>query len=96
MPEQLTAEHFLPHVDKVFRVLGGAHALTLVQVDALPLQPNVGQRRPFTLIFRGPPGNVLREGLYTMEVDAGPAFDLYIIPVYTPARDRQDYQAVFN
>ena len=30
------------------------------------------------------------------DVDAGPAFGFYIIPIYTPVRDRQDYQAVFN
>ena len=34
MAEQLTPEHFHPHLDKVFRVQGGRHALTLAEVDA--------------------------------------------------------------
>jgi hypothetical protein len=38
----------------------------------------------------------LREGLYVLEVEGGPAFQLYVIPVQTLARDRQDYQVVFN
>ena len=42
-------------------------------------------RQPFTLIFGGPPGDVLHQGLHTLEVEGGPAFQLYIIPVQTPA-----------
>ena len=34
MSEQFSPELFLPHVDKPFRVRGGRHVLTLVQVDA--------------------------------------------------------------
>ena len=38
----------------------------------------------------------MREGLYVLEVEDGPSFMLYVIPVHTPARDRQDYQAAFS
>jgi hypothetical protein len=96
MTEQLTAEHFHPHVNKVFRVRGGRHALTLSSVEvagaALPAQ----QRQPFNLIFSGPPGDVLHEGLYTLEVENGPQFELYVMAIHTPMPDRQDYQALFN
>ena len=37
MAEQLTPEHFHPHLDKVFRVQGGRHALTLAEVQARQL-----------------------------------------------------------
>jgi hypothetical protein len=53
-------------------------------------------RPPFTLIFAGPPGDVLPEGEYAFEVEGGPAFEFYVMPIHTPARDRQDYQAAFN
>ncbi len=99
MTEQLTPETFLPHVNKVFRVKDGRHALTLSRVDVRRMEEweaAVLHRQPFTLIFGGPPGDVLHQGLHTLEVEGGPAFQLYIIPVQTPARDRQDYQAVFN
>jgi len=99
MQEQLTPEDFLAHVDKTFRVKGGEHALTLARVEQRRLEEwetSEGLRQPFNLIFRGPPGNVLREGLYTLEVEGGPAFELYVIPIHTPTRDRQNYQAAFN
>jgi hypothetical protein len=99
MTERLTAESFLPHVNKVFRVKESGHALTLSQVELRQMDERelaeLG-RQSFTLIFAGPPGNALRAGLYTLEVEGGPAFQLHIIPIQTFARDRQDYQAVFN
>lgn len=96
--EPLTAAHFRPHLHKVFHVAGGRHALTLTQIDAPEPAPHRAQppRAPFSLIFCGPPGDLLSEGLQTLEVDGGAAFSLYLIPVQTAAADRQDYQAVFN
>jgi hypothetical protein len=99
MDQPLTADQFLPHVGEVFRVKGGRHALTLSNVDVLPLderQAKVLPRQPFTVIFAGPPGDVLREGLHVLERDGGPAFELYLMPIQTFALDRQDYQAAFN
>jgi hypothetical protein len=99
MTAQLTSETFLPHVDKPFRVRGGRHVLTLTGVEVPRLEKQEGaqvHRQPFTLIFRGPPGDVLREGLYGLEIEGGPTVELYVIPVQTFARDRQEYQAVFN
>lgn len=98
MAEDLNPEHFTPHVGKVFRVEGTRHALTLARVE----QPDpdtrseAGYRQPFTLIFRGPPGDVLPEGMHHLATGEGVAFTLYVIPTHTPARDRQDYQAAFN
>jgi hypothetical protein len=93
----LTAEDFLPHVGKTVTLRGQHRSLTLVAVntsnwpgwDALP-------RQPFVLILSGPPGDVLPEGSYDVAVDGGPEFELYINPMLTPARDRQDYQVAFN
>jgi hypothetical protein len=99
MTAMLTAETFQAHVNKVFRVKENGHALTLSQVELRQMDARelaeLG-RQSFTLIFAGPPGNVLRDGLYTLEVEGGPSFQLYVIPIRTLARDRQDYQAVFN
>jgi hypothetical protein len=97
MAEPLTPEHFRPHVDKVFRVRGGRHAFTLARIEERRREEGeIGARDPFNLIFRGPPGDVLPEGLYTLAVDDGPAFELYVIPIHTPVPDRQNYQAAFN
>jgi hypothetical protein len=99
MAEQLTPEHFRPYLNKVFRVRGGRHALTLSTVETqghVAQAPGSVRRDPFNLIFTGPPGDLLREGLYMLDVEDGPHFELYVMPVHTPARDRQNYQAAFN
>jgi len=95
MSDQLTAATFLPHVEKIFRVKGGRHALRLSRVDT-PIDTPGAPRQSFNLIFSGPAGDVLREGLYTLEVENGPPFDLYVMPIHTPQLGRQDYQAAFN
>jgi hypothetical protein len=99
MPEQLSPDDFRPHVGKVLRVKDTHHALTLTRIETRAREDwehEIGLREPFNLIFRGPPGDLLREGLYVLEVEDGLSFTLYVIPVHTPARDRQDYQAAFN
>jgi hypothetical protein len=94
MAETLTPEHFLSHVQKVFRLKSGRHALTLARIELSDFKG--GQRQAFNLIFSGPPGDVLSEGLYTLQVENGPEFELYVIPIHTPIPGRQDYQAAFN
>jgi hypothetical protein len=99
MSEQLMPEHFLPHLKKTFQVRGGRYGVTLAEMKV----PHLTQaekasvpRQPFTLIFHGPPGDVLREGSYMFDLDGGPSFELYVMPIQTFVRDRQDYQAAFN
>lgn len=97
--ELLSRAVFDPHMKKVFRVKGWPHALTLHRIEARKLEDweaELKLREPFNLIFRGPKGDVLKDGMYSLEVDGGPSFELYIIPIYTPFPDRQDYQSPFN
>jgi hypothetical protein len=91
-------EHFEPHVGKTFHFRDTHHALVLDRVIRENENPfRSGERRPFTLIFRGPKEReVLPEGLYDCEIDGGPSFNLYAAPIQTPAPERQEYQAVFN
>jgi hypothetical protein len=97
MSRVLTAEDFVAHVGKTFSPKGQPRVLTLASVKTADWPGWDGMpRKPFTLILNGPPGDVLPEGEYDVAVDGGPEFTLYIIPVATPARDRQDYQIVFN
>jgi uncharacterized protein DUF6916 len=98
MSQGLNAEHFLPHVNKVFRIRGAPEAftLTLSRIERAPSEVPAELPQPFNLIFAGAPQPVLREGLYTVDVDGGPDFQLYIMPIHTAVRDRQDYQASFN
>ena len=94
----LTADTFAPHVGASFQVDGGSHVLSLSDIERLGVEPGHGRPdfQPFVLIFSGPSGDVLAEGMRTIKVEDGTAYDLYLIPVHTPTPGRQDYQAVFN
>ncbi len=97
MSRVLTAQDFVAHVGKTVTPKGQHRVLTLVSVnptrwpgwDAMP-------REPFTLILRGPPDDVLPEGLYDVALDDGTDCALHIMPIHTASRDRQDYQVAFN
>src|SRR6266404_2880885 len=93
----LRHEDFAPHVDKPFRFAGWPGSLRLVRIE-LPvgLAATDAARAPFMLIFQGARGEVLAEGLWTATADDGSSFEFYIMPIHTPAADRQEYQAVFN
>src|ERR1700750_611329 len=93
MSEMLTADMFQPHVNKVFRVKDGRHALTLNRIELRRMEQReldeLG-RQSFTLVFAGPPGDVLPDGLYTLEVEGGPSFELFVMPIRTLVRGRHD------
>jgi hypothetical protein len=94
MADELTAETFQPLVGRTFKVRDGRHAFALAEVEVEVEQPGFA-RRPFTLVFRGEPHDVLPEGMYALDAETGEGFDLYLMPIHTPAPGRQDYQAVF-
>ena len=97
MSRILHHEDFAPYIDKAFRFSGWPGVLRLTEIAPSRHASEVDVTRiPFTLIFAGPRGDVLSEGLWTATAEDGSSFDLYVMPIHTPARDRQEYQAVFN
>lgn len=97
MDEALTHEQFAPYVGRRFSFEGHRGTLTLATIQANPQFAAPGApRTPFTLLFQGPLGEVLPEGHYRATVEDGPVMAFYIMPIHTPERDRQSYQAVFN
>lgn len=95
-PVVLTAETFARHVGQTFLIRGGRYALVLTQIETSPLEPSWQTRASFTLLFSGPLGDVLPEGMHALTQEDGTAYELYVIPIHTPAGGRQDYQSVFN
>ncbi|HEY1413771.1 MAG TPA: hypothetical protein VGF36_16625 [Rhodopila sp.] len=87
-------QHFTPLIGKRFDFDGHPVALTLSRIETNP-QSGLA-RTPFTLLFQGPAGDILPEGLYRAHAQGDAIGELYIMPIHTPRRDRQDYQAVFN
>ena len=97
MNELLTHDHFLPYVGSQFTFDGQTVTLVLRSVEhgTGSVEPCSG-RTPFLLLFAGPRAPVMPEGHSRAIAPDGTAFEFYINPIHTPARDRQDYQAVFN
>lgn len=91
-----TLEFFQPLVGKTFRLRAEPFELKLESATAKPIQGWNSERTPFSLLFVGPASPVLIEGFHTFDVADGPEAALYIMPINTVARDRQDYQAIFN
>lgn len=90
-------EEFAPHVGQLFRFDGWHGSLRLFAIES-NRAPGVSglPAEPFTLIFHGPRGDILGEGLHGTTTEDGTRFAFYIMPIHTPALDRQEYQAVFN
>lgn len=90
-------EDFVPYVGQAFRFDGwqGSLRLSAIEMGRNPGVPGLPSA-PFTLIFAGPRGKVLAEGLYGTTAEDGARFTFHIMPIHTPAPDRQEYQAVFN
>jgi hypothetical protein len=93
----LTTEHFKPHVGKVVRFRGTPFSLTLERIEGRDEPPPPGfQRAPFLVIFRGPRDAVIPTGTYECEIEAGPTYSLYVMPIHTAEREWQEYQSAFN
>jgi hypothetical protein len=93
----LTAEDFTPHVGKGFTPIGQHRSVTLVSVEPSTFAgADTLSRAPFSLLFSGTPNDVLPEGLYDVAIQDGAEVPIYISPIHTYGRNRQDYQAVFN
>ncbi|HTR86394.1 MAG TPA: hypothetical protein VMI56_18070 [Reyranella sp.] len=92
-----THEAFEPYIDQEFRFGDHPQPLRLSQIDVKDRPPLPGlDYKAFMLIFSGPRSGVMPEGTYSVEAPGGGRFELYVIPIHTPANDRQDYQVVFN
>ena len=81
------AQDFQPFIGATLAVAGGPDLL-LAQVDV--------RRAGFILLLQGPAEPVLAEGIHTLTVPGGSSWELYMMPVQTMGRDRQDYQVVCN
>lgn len=88
-------EDFAPYVGRRFSFEGQPATLRLATIDVKPIA-SAADRAPFILVFHGPADVVMPEGLHRAHIEDGPVTELYVMPIHTAGRDRQDYQAVFN
>ncbi len=96
MTETINAEMFKPYVGQPVSLSTG-HRLTLAAVTPYRSRSaDAPSGAAFSLLLNGPPAPVAPEGMHRLTFEDGASFDLYLIPIHTPSRDRQDYQIVFN
>jgi hypothetical protein len=98
MDEFLLIDHFQPHVGKICRFKGTRYAMPLhrIQTARDGSVPEGMKRKPFILIFRAPKEpEHLPEGRYDCEIQDGPTYPMYVMPILTSEPAFQDYQAVF-
>ena len=102
MPDlkDLTVDDFTPHKDQAFRCdagdgesfelkLDGAEAIRTAQ------KPKEGQRKSFSVVFRGPKDKPLEQGLVRLEHDQVGSHELFLVPVAEDDEGRY-YEAVFT
>jgi len=96
--EILTIEHFRPHAGRTVRFKGTPYTFVLDRVEGNSGPPPPGyERGPFVVIFRGPSkSDVMRAGMYECEIEGGPTYSLYVMPIHTVRADCQEYQSAFN
>ena len=101
MAHPYSADDFDQHTGKSFRAAAAPDGPEIVlsrveRASDTEVRERAGLPPGYTVIFSGPPEPVLAEGLHALTSDDGSVFEVYVNPIHTPARDRQDYQAVFG
>ena len=103
--EAFTANHFLPYAGDIFRFQppgnGAPLAMELLEVMSPPKPARGGayRREPFSLLFRGSPGQTMAPVLHTMVHHAFEPGLIFVSRIIPPAdRDPKEayYEAVFN
>lgn len=95
MLDTVTRDDFAGCTNTVFKVFPDtADGVELVLAEVSELRAVHGQES-FSLLFRGPAGKFLQQGIYPMEHEQLKRFELFIVPI---ARDEAgfSYEAVFN
>jgi hypothetical protein len=96
----LTAGDFAGRLQQVFRIRldgGGWLEVHLAEVAEAPdrAAPGARMRRPFSILFRGPPGPSLPQRIYRLEHAEMGALELFLVPL-GPDAEGTRYEAVFG
>ena len=98
--EPLSAERFTPHRGTAFTADPGDGGepvpLRLDEVTPGRAQPGAPREDPFTLVFTGPPGRPLGQGLYDLSHPVLGAVAIFVVPLGPGSDGRPRYEAIFN
>jgi len=99
MLEEFTVETFSGRVGDRFRIRADespvVDAILTEATTADAAESTLGERVPFSLVFRGPLEPILPQRIYRFEHDALGEFDLFIVPI-GPDDSGMQYEAVFG
>ncbi len=96
--ETFTCATFEPHLGGRFRLEaepGSPIDVVLTEATVLGASAPARGRPPFSIVFRGPPDEVLPQRIYRLEHPAIGAFELFLVPI---ERDQEGvrYEAIFT
>lgn len=95
--DEMTIEHFQPYEGRNVFLKDFDFTLKLTSVEGGEHPPQPGfTRKPFLIVLSGPKQPLVRPGSYMCEIEGGPTYELFLLPIHTVATDRQDYQSVFG
>ena len=91
----LTADDFSKQVNTVFTFHDGNREgqLTLMSVSTVPGRS--GKRQPFSLVFRGMPGVIFPQRMYSLDHASMGRLPIFIVPIGADAGSTQ-YEAIFS
>lgn len=96
--EPYTLERFQPLLGETFTLSDGTGSLavTLIEASSLREAQGAGMRsQQFSLVWRGPPGAVLAQKIYTVSHPALGALELFLVTLGADAEGTR-YEAVFT
>jgi hypothetical protein len=99
MLEDFTIDTFSGRIGDRFRISAdesvAVEAILTEATAAGDAESRLGERVPFSLVFRGPLDPILPQRIYRFEHDSLGAFDVFIVPI---GRDESGmhYEAVFG
>ena len=99
MLDKLKSTDFSPYLGQTFHVSFESESLPsveLIEVTELSSERGEsGQRRPFSLVFRGPQTPILRQRIYEIEHQEMGALGLFLVPI-GPDEKGMRYESVFT
>ena len=104
MLDQLSSNDFMKHLNSVFSLTcdsGEYVKVKLIEVSELHINDNNDinrndkRRRPFSIVFSGPPHPVLPQGIHTLGHSEMQSLNLFVVPIGMDSTGMR-YEAVFN
>src|SRR5262245_46300302 len=94
--QDLKQEDFVGRLNSTFQIRAGSSDIEARLIEARKVGNGRGGRRvPFSLIFRGPRGMVVPQGIYQIQQETLGTLEIFLVPV-GPDEEGMLYEAIFT